>query len=142
MICCMTCPWISSLEPPVSSPVSSPSRPRQTRSPSAASLVVPTIASTWRTSIVYGPSAAYNIPPGAAVSFVTSRRRRLVVGLAPETAGLVPSFVAVSSPLNSVATAAASLVPTISSKHSTCAISVATLGKEDGRRMADVYANV
>ena len=67
------------------------------------------------------------------------------VGLVPGTAGLVPSFVAVSSPPNSVATAAASLVPTISSKHSTCAISVATLGnaaKQDGGRMADVYANV
>ena len=51
MICCMTCPWVSSLGSPVSSPVSSPSRPRRTRSPSAASLVVPTIASTWRTSM-------------------------------------------------------------------------------------------
>ena len=72
-------------------PVSSPSRPRRTLSPSTASLVVPTIASTWRTSIVYGPSAAYNVSPVVAVSFITSRRRRLVVGLVPGTAGLVPS---------------------------------------------------
>ena len=140
----MTYPWVSSLEPPVSSPVSSPSRPRRTLSLSAASLVIRTIVSTWRTSIVYGPWAAYNIPPVAAVSFVTSRRRRLVVGLVPGTAGLVPSFVAVSSPPNSVATAVASLVATISSKHSTCAISVDTLGnvaKQDGGRMANVYSN-
>ena len=32
------------------------------------SLVVPTISSTWRTSIVHGPSSAYIIPPVAAVS--------------------------------------------------------------------------
>ena len=57
------------------------------------------------------------------------------VDLVPGTAGLVPGLVAVSSPPNSVATAATSLVPTISSKHSTCAISVAMLGnaaKQDG----------
>ena len=48
------------------------------------------------------------------------------VDLVPGTAGLVPGLVAVSSPPDSVSTAAASLVPTISSKHSTCAISVAT----------------
>ena len=58
--------------------VSSP----RTLSPSAASLVVPTIFSTWRTSIVYGPSSAYITPPFAAVSspavatvIVTSCRR-------------------------------------------------------------------
>ena len=37
-------------------------------SPSAASLVIPTIFSTWRTSIVYIPSSSYITPPFAAVS--------------------------------------------------------------------------
>ena len=49
-----------------------------------------------RTSIVYGPSSAYITPPVAAVSFVTSRRHRLVAGLVPGdagTAGFVPGFV-------------------------------------------------
>ena len=50
---------------------------------------------------------------------VTSHRCRLVAGLVPGTASLVPGLVAVSSPPESVATAAASLVvPTIYSTFS------------------------
>ena len=44
------------------------------------------------------PSSVYITPPVAAVSFVTSRRRHLVVGLVPGTAGLIPGLVAISSP--------------------------------------------
>ena len=36
------------------------------------------------------PSCIYITPPDVAVSFVTSRRRRLVAGLVPGTTGLVP----------------------------------------------------
>ena len=86
------------------------SRPRRTLSPPATSLVVPTISSMfsssppsqnfamlaktrWRTSIVYVPSSVYITPPVAAVSFVTSRSRRLVTGFVPGTAGPVPGLV-------------------------------------------------
>ena len=48
------------------------------------------------------PSSVYITPPVAAVSFVTSRCHRLVAGLVPGTAGLIPGLVAVSSPPDSV----------------------------------------
>ena len=43
------------------------------------------------------PSSIYITPPVAAFSFVTSRRRRLVAGLVPRTAGLVPAALSPSA---------------------------------------------
>ena len=42
---------------------------------------------------VYGRRSIYITPPVTAVSFVTSRRRRLVAGLVPGTAGFVHGLV-------------------------------------------------
>ena len=138
MICCMTCPWVSSLGPPVSSPVSSPSRPRWTLSPSAASVAIRRFSSRPQPSLQHGKRRLYtNLRPHALsdrrspppVATVSSP----VVPAPPGSVATVPpDSVATFSP-NSVATAAAS-PPNISSMLSKSAISVANACKN---KMAD-----
>ena len=49
------------------------------------------------------PLHPYTLPHRSTISFITSHRCRLVAGLVPGTAGLVPGLVAVSSQPDSVA---------------------------------------
>ena len=103
MICCMTCPWVSSLGPPVSSPVSSPSRPRRTLSPSAAFLVVPNHR--------FNMANVDCIRTFVRKDYPTGRRRTVaspVVPAPPDSVATVPPDSAAIVPPGSVATAAAS----------------------------------
>ena len=142
MICCMTCPWVSSLGPPVSSPVSSPSRPRRTQSPSAASRVVHNHRFNMANVDCIRTFVRMHYPTGRrTVATVSSP----VVPAPPDSVATVPpDLVATFSP-NSVATAAACL-PTISSMLSKSAISVANACKnkmaDAAGCMADVDSNV
>ena len=158
MICCMTCPWVSSLGPPVSPPVSSPSRPRRPVGfvPGTAGLVPGLVAvsspldsvairrfsSRPQPSLQHGKRRLYTnlrphtlIRPVAAAPSLPSRRR-----LSPPHRTLSPP-----SRRTLVATAAASL-PTISSMLSKSAISVANASKnkmaDAAGCMADVDSNV
>ena len=136
MICCMTCPWVSSLGPPVSSPVSSPSRPRRTLSPSAAFLVVP----NHRLNMANVDC----IRTFVRIHYPTGRRRTVatisspVVPAPPDSVATVPPDSVATFPPDSVATAAASL-PTISSMLSKSAISVANARKTRWWTPPDVW---
>ena len=147
MICCMTCPWVSSLKPPVSSP----SRPRRTLSPFAASLVAPTIVNVdcIRTLVrIHYPTGRRRL--------VTNRRHHLVAGCSRPTelcrhhpAGLCrhrPAGLCRHRPAGLCRHRPAGLcrhrcrfsVPTISSMLSKSAISVANASKTRWRTPPEV----
>ena len=85
MICCMTCPWVSYLESPVSSPVSSPSDSVAIRRFSSR----PHHRFNMADVDVYGPSSAYVIRPvGAASSPTVATVSSPVVPLRHRPAGL------------------------------------------------------
>ena len=132
MICCMTCPWVSSLGPPVSSP----SRPRRTLSPSAAFLVVPTITNVdcIRTFVrIHYPTGRRRL--------VTNRRQRLVVGCSrpTELCRHRPAGLCRHRPTGLCRHRRRLSVPTISSMLSKSAISVANASKTRWWTPPDVW---
>ena len=139
MICCMTCPWVSSLGPPVSSP----SRPRRTLSPSATSLVVPNQR--------FNMANVDCIRTFVRIHYPTGRRRIVatvsspVVPAPPDSVATVaPDSVATVSP-DSVATAAASYcLPSLRSfQHPPFRLLCSEMQAiQDGGRRADVDSNV
>ena len=83
------------------------------------------------------PSSVYITPPVTAVSFVTSRRRRLVTGLVPGPPVSLPSH-----PRRTMSPSAASLVvPTIFSMFSSKS-AIAKFRNVRQTRMADVDLNI